>query len=453
MTNGDKHIEKLLSWYKEVFTEDGVCHLTSDDLDYIIKCCKHFEDIKKDIDSWGLREEPSSSEKPNMSENPLSSTTKSETLVSLDVYNQVAKERDMAIQQLHELGYELGVSLPDIKYHSHHCVDRRLVEALVYKYLGEATDNHVAFYEELLDLPLVTPIKPRGHWIEEFDDLEGEVRFTCSNCRKYQLFGTDFCYHCGSENREVKENGEKIEEIFPNLRITVCEFYVQVMGEQYEFSNTYPLKWWNAEYKEPTTKNDIRACKSCVYSKDGKCAGTEECHLCMWKNQYKPTTKNDLEIVMDAMEYRTNALIENIKSEIMHFANAHCSGDDINIYDVFKVIDDCCKAENLTTKNDLGVDAVSRKAVLNTLDNMDSALDNEDRTVETYKELLKECYKVLPSVTPQEPKTGHWIRVDKYKLRCSECEVIHLIAQYPNGKIDWCPNCGAKMVEPQESEG
>ena len=52
-----------------------------------------------------------------------------------------------------------------------------------------------------------------------------------------------------------------------------------------------------------------------------------------------------------------------------------------------------------TTKND----AVSRQAVLNTLDNMDSALD-EDRTVETYKELLKECYKVLPSVTPQEPQ-------------------------------------------------
>lgn len=54
-------------------------------------------------------------------------------------------------------------------------------------------------------------------------------------------------------------------------------------------------------------------------------------------------------------------------------------------------------------------------------------------------------------VTPQ-PKTGHWIRVDENKLRCSECEVVHLIAQYPSGKIGWCPNCGAKMIEPQESE-
>lgn len=45
-------------------------------------------------------------------------------------------------------------------------------------------------------------------------------------------------------------------------------------------------------------------------------------------------------------------------------------------------------------------DAISRKAVLDTLENMDKALD-EDRTVENYKELLRECYKVLPSVKPR----------------------------------------------------
>ena len=43
--------------------------------------------------------------------------------------------------------------------------------------------------------------------------------------------------------------------------------------------------------------------------------------------------------------------------------------------------------------------AVSRQAVLNTLDKMDSVLD-EDRTLETYKELLVACYNDLPSVTP-----------------------------------------------------
>lgn len=52
-------------------------------------------------------------------------------------------------------------------------------------------------------LPSVTPIRPKGRWIEEFNDTEGEVRFTCSSCGKYQLFETDYCYNCGSDNREV----------------------------------------------------------------------------------------------------------------------------------------------------------------------------------------------------------------------------------------------------------
>ena len=46
-------------------------------------------------------------------------------------------------------------------------------------------------------------------------------------------------------------------------------------------------------------------------------------------------------------------------------------------------------------------DVVRRQAVLNTLDKMDKALD-EDRTVENYKELLTECYKDLIPVIPKE---------------------------------------------------
>ena len=44
--------------------------------------------------------------------------------------------------------------------------------------------------------------------------------------------------------------------------------------------------------------------------------------------------------------------------------------------------------------------AISRQAVIKTLDDMDNVLD-EDRTIENYKELLKECYEVLPPVNPQ----------------------------------------------------
>lgn len=99
-------------------------------------------------------------------------------------------------------------------------------------------------------------------------------------------------------------------------------------------------------------------------------------------------------------------------------------------------------------------DCISRKAVLDTLDNMDKALD-EDRTVENYKELLRECYKVLTPVNPN--KTGYWIKEksrygwDGKSYVCSECgRSIHLdsdvedLRDYP-----YC-HCGAQMTESEE---
>lgn len=34
---------------------------------------------------------------------------------------------------------------------------------------------------------------------------------------------------------------------------------------------------------------------------------------------------------------------------------------------------------------------------------------------------------------------------DDNKKLCSRCDVIHLIAQYPHGQANYCPNCGANM--------
>ena len=58
----------------------------------------------------------------------------------------------------------------------------------------------------------------------------------------------------------------------------------------------------------------------------------------------------------------------------------------------------------------------------------------------------------------QEPKTGYWILTNKNgvsKYVCSECnnEPLLIGESYPIYKLsDYCPYCGAKMVEPQESE-
>ena len=58
--------------------------------------------------------------------------------------------------------------------------------------------------------------------------------------------------------------------------------------------------------------------------------------------------------------------------------------------------------------------------------------------------------KELPSVNPQEPKIGHWIKkADEICFTCTNCWSTN-----PSGiKYKYCPNCGARMVEPQESEG
>jgi len=98
-------------------------------------------------------------------------------------------------------------------------------------------------------------------------------------------------------------------------------------------------------------------------------------------------------------------------------------------------------------------DAVSREAVINTLDYADKALDT-DRTIKEYKALLCECYKVLPSVTRQ---TGEWILLDECAnsgYYCSKCQKKLVKEGWSETvkKIKYCPNCGAKMIEPQESE-
>jgi predicted RNA-binding Zn-ribbon protein involved in translation (DUF1610 family) len=37
-------------------------------------------------------------------------------------------------------------------------------------------------------------------------------------------------------------------------------------------------------------------------------------------------------------------------------------------------------------------------------------------------------------------------------VKCDRCGAVFEIAS-ENGEANYCPNCGAKMVEPQESEG
>ena len=107
-----------------------------------------------------------------------------------------------------------------------------------------------------------------------------------------------------------------------------------------------------------------------------------------------------------------------------------------------------CEAENITFKDD---NAVSRLSVRDLLYANAYELEYPDGSSEyviNRDEAIKYLME-LPSVYPKEPKTGHWITIpDIYGVTfCSECDFELRIDD-----TKYCPNCGAKMVKPQESE-
>jgi hypothetical protein len=79
-------------------------------------------------------------------------------------------------------------------------------------------------------------------------------------------------------------------------------------------------------------------------------------------------------------------------------------------------------------------------------------IPSDEMTLEQARQAVKDLRKKLMEYLEQEPKTGHWINIDKTHSKCDRCESVFEIAS-ANGEANYCPHCGAKMVEPQESEG
>ena len=92
-----------------------------------------------------------------------------------------------------------------------------------------------------------------------------------------------------------------------------------------------------------------------------------------------------------------------------------------------------------TTKNNLGVDCISREEVIDIVENTATEWLKGDVNF-MYPSLIKKI-KGLPSVTPQ-PREGHWIsKPHVYGVTyCSECDFELKIDD-----TNYCPNCGAKM--------
>lgn len=82
------------------------------------------------------------------------------------------------------------------------------------------------------------------------------------------------------------------------------------------------------------------------------------------------------------------------------------------------------------------------------LNNVGYECDASDVFTDIAKNRLSTWISEIPSIQPK-PKMGHWIdhQEDKWiYAQCSECETVH------DTRTNYCPNCGCRMVEPQERE-
>lgn len=68
------------------------------------------------------------------------------------------------------------------------------------------------------------------------------------------------------------------------------------------------------------------------------------------------------------------------------------------------------------------------------------------------KRLHDRLNEILEIHKAEKRLKGKWIQIDSTKCKCSKCDTITLIAQYPHGDKNFCPNCGADMRESEENK-
>ena len=119
--------------------------------------------------------------------------------------------------------------------------------------------------------------------------------------------------------------------------------------------------------------------------------------------------------------------------------------------------------EDPTTKNNI---EVNTDKLISDCEEMSFDIDIFDKPLKVVAlAVVKNIVKNLPSVTPQEPRKGHWKLVQRGKsidVCCSNCEAVRIEGYAYNYTIDqlnkedfeecfecadmrYCPNCGAKM--------
>ena len=170
-------------------------------------------------------------------------------------------------------------------------------------------------------------------------------------------------------------NGEKLQSIFPNISSRLdAETGIIVTNWADNTTKCFRASWWNAEYKEPT-KNDLGVDKSDEFE-EWKLNEDKDCYL------------------------RIGDIVDRFKEIDEHYN--HSPWNLTQIFSNLNVLQRVeCKMESPTTKNDLGVDCISRKRVLEWLENA---------TDDSIEHALDSDLEFISSVTPQEPR---WIPVSE----------------------------------------
>ena len=96
-------------------------------------------------------------------------------------------------------------------------------------------------------------------------------------------------------------------------------------------------------------------------------------------------------------------------------------------------------------------DCISRRAMLDGLASIAKVKARSDAQKSLMGRVMFFTER-LPSVTPKE-KTAAWVPTDEEPHEIYECNACGWLL-YDQDRTDfkYCPNCGAKMIEPQESE-
>jgi hypothetical protein len=200
---------------------------------------------------------------------------------------------------------------------------------------------------------------------------------------------------------------------------------------------------YQLEYEQP------KFCEDCISRAEAK-KGVET-----WSGGWIEYIKS-LPSVYPKSKTFTENCIACVYDEIETETGVHCKkclDGDSQYKSVFDFVKENLAIKALeqepTTKNDLGVDAVSRKELLKIYNDRFSELQKlkhlkDNKGAEDRQMGVNYCINILkelPSVTPQEPRKGHWIG-----CKCEKCGY----KVQPWNTTNYCPNCGSdnrKVVE------